>query len=205
MCPANTSTENARDNFHLPAGRIEQRHLSVGQQRIVIVTDIADRVALQLQMAVLHLSAMDEIAGVGKSGDDAAIRVAGGVPAAVIEMQMGVEDDVHVFGLDVRRLEAVHQQLSGVEDAALLFAQFVANAGFDHYGMSAGADDDGVGAEHDLVSRVGRGALFPERLGHHAEHGSTIEQIGAVAEDGQLEIAQGGTAADQVMGGMRHC
>jgi hypothetical protein len=74
----------------------------------------------------------------------------------------------------------------------------------------AGADDDGIEAEKDAILGVGGSAPFPEGFGDDAEHGSAVEEVGSVAEDGQLEVADGGAAADQrggvgALGGMgRH-
>ena len=42
-------------------------------------------------------------------------------------------------------------------------------------------------------------ADLPERLGDHAEHGSAVEQVGAVGADGQVEVTELLVVADQVV------
>ena len=74
----------------------------------------------------------------------------------------------------------------------------VADSRLDDHDVSAGADDGGVEAEQDAIFLVGRHTLLPERFWNNAEHGSAIEQVGAIGADGQLEIAHGGTGTDEV-------
>jgi hypothetical protein len=64
-----------------------------------------------------------------------------------------------------------------------------ANSRVDDHRLFA-ADDERPQAKTDAVARVGRGTLFPERLGNDAEHGAAVEAERAVAEGNQLEIAE---------------
>ncbi len=77
--------------------------------------------------------------------------------------------------------------------------------------MFAGAHNDRVGSQEDLVSLVRERPLFPQGFRHHAEHRSAIQQIGAIRQDGKVEIAERGVATNQVVahgvstaGGMRY-
>src|SRR5207245_252426 len=121
-------------------------------------------------------------------GGDGAVRVERGVPAAVVEVQVRVDDDVYFLGTNASSGERGRQQLLVGVDLAHLGGLLVADAGLDDHGVFAGADDDGVEAEQDAVLVVGRDALLPQGLGHDAEHGSAVEQVGAVGADGQLEV-----------------
>src|SRR5690349_5685653 len=47
-----------------------------------------------------------------------------------------------------------------------------------------------IGATRHSVHLVGFYFLFPERLGHNAEHGSGVEIIRAIGENRQFEVAQ---------------
>ncbi len=145
-------------------------------------------------------AAMREVAGVGEGGDDAAVGSASGVPSAVVEVEMGVDDDVDFFRTNLGGFERVRELLLGAINLVEFGRELVADAGFDGDGVLTGAHDDGIEAEKDAVLRVGGSAFFPERFGDDAEHGSAVEEIVAVGEDGELEVADGGAAADGVGG-----
>ena len=72
-------------------------------------------------MAVVDFAAMGEVAGVGEGGDDAAIGSAGGVPAAVVEVEVGVDDDVDFFGADVGGGEGAGELLFCAVDGAVIW------------------------------------------------------------------------------------
>ncbi len=95
---------NAGDDGGGFAGlRVEKGHLAGGDEGIVVIGDVADGIALELEMAVGDFTAMGEVAGVGESGGDAAVRSAGRVPTAMVEVKMGINDDVDFFGADAAR------------------------------------------------------------------------------------------------------
>ena len=62
-------------------------------------------------MAVGDFAAMGEVARVGKSRPDAAVGAAGGVPSAVIEVEVGVDDDVDFFRANPRGFEGAGELL----------------------------------------------------------------------------------------------
>src|SRR6185437_3881915 len=95
-------------------------------------------------------------------------------------------------------LESARKLLLGVENLAKLFRKLIADAGFNRNGVLARADNDRVESEQDAVLVVGRRALLPHGLGNHAEHGSAIEQIVAVAEHGQLKVTECSACPDEV-------
>jgi len=94
---------NPRDNFLVAA---QQLHMPRCDQRIVIRADVADGVTLQLQSPVLPLALGSVIRRFGKRRDDL-IALPDRVPAAMVEVQMRVNDDVDVFWSDARCRELV--------------------------------------------------------------------------------------------------
>ncbi len=112
-----------------------------------------------------------------------------GIPAAVVEVQVRVDNDVNFFGTNAGGLEGMRQLLLRTKDAAQFIAELIADSGFDHNGVFAGANDDRVQSQQNAVLLVGRRALLPERLGNHSEHGAAVEEIRPIAEDRQLEVA----------------
>ena len=84
------------------------------------------------------------VAGVGEGGDPAAIEQLG-VPADVIDMQMGAEHVVHIFRLHAGCGEAL--QIGGVEHVEAVRARAVfavAAAGIDQDGVVLGFDHPGM-------------------------------------------------------------
>ena len=67
-----------------------------------------------------QLAALIVVAGAREGGNDGAIGAAHGVPAAVIEVQMSVDDDIEIIGSKAGGIEIGEQALFGVEDAARL-------------------------------------------------------------------------------------
>src|SRR5580700_1368685 len=164
--------------------KIEERHLAALDQRVVVVADVADGIALQLQMAVLHLAAMREVARVGEGGHHATLWRKRRVPAAVVEMQVRVDDDVDLFRTNAGRGKGMRQLFLCPINLAELRRKLVADPGLDGDGVLSRPHDDRVQPQQDSVLGISWRALLPQRLGHHAEHGAPVEQIPSVAQDG---------------------
>src|SRR6185312_9126086 len=143
---------------------------------------------------------MRKVAGVGKSRHDAAIGRACRVPSAMVEVQMGVDDNIDLFGPNPSGLESARKLLLRVENVAKLFRKLVADAGFNRNGVLARADNDRVEPEQDAVLVVGWRALLPQGLGDHAEHGSAIEQIVSITKDSQLKVTERSACPHEVAG-----
>src|ERR1700684_2187464 len=88
------------DGFDLAGAGAEESHLAGGDEGVVVIGEVADGVAFELEMAMIYFSLMREVAGIGEGGDDAAVGGAGGVPSGVVEVKVGVDDDVDFFGID---------------------------------------------------------------------------------------------------------
>ena len=179
------------------AGQIQQRHLAALHQRVVVGREVADAVALQLQVAVLHLAAMGKVAGVGEGGGHAAVRMQRRVPAAVVEVQVGVDHNVHLRRVHAGCGIGLEQQLLVAEDLAHPGRMLVADAGLDDHGVPARAHHRGVQSQPDAVVRVRRDAPLPQRLGHHTEHGAAVQQVDAIGADGHLKVAELPARANQ--------
>ena len=95
---------------------VEQSRPSAGDERIVVVSEIADAVAFVLQVGVGQFAALVVVAGARKGGDQGAIGAADGVPAAVVEVKMSVDDNVEIVGSKAGGGEIGEQALFVVED-----------------------------------------------------------------------------------------
>lgn len=191
---------DAGDDFRVAADGfgVEEGHLARGDEGVVVGGEVADAVAVKLEVAVLDLAAVGKVAGVGEGGGDGSVGVKGGVPAAMIEMEMGVDNVRDFIRTNTGGGEGGGKLRLMDVDSSHLFRLLVANTGLDDDDGFSGADDDGVEAEEDAVLVVGGGTFVPECLGDDAEHGSAIEEVGSVGADGKLETAQVQAAAEEL-------
>ena len=91
----------AGENSHRNAGydfliAMQQMHLSAFNQRIIVIADVADGVTLELPASMLPFTFLYVVLSFGKRRDCPAV-FAHCVPAAVVKMQMAIDDDVDVF------------------------------------------------------------------------------------------------------------
>jgi len=147
-------------------------------------------------MAVLH-SPRWTIAGVGKRRNDAVSSVRSCVPAAVIDHAWVLITRLLLCS-DSSRAKALHQQLPGIEmlrcfSDNLLRCQSQSRRCVWRCARRRCWCPAESGCAH------GRDALFPQRLGDNAEHGSSIEQIRAVGQDGSVRGRQRASAAHQII------
>ena len=133
-------------------------------------------------MAVGDFAAVGEVTGVGEGGDDAAVGSAGRVPSAMVEVEVGIDDDVDFFGSDAARRRRRGELLFGGIDCAEFVTEFVT------YSVSMATVCWPVRTM--TVLRPSRmrfrrrlRPFFPERLGDDAEHGSAVEEVVAVGEE----------------------
>src|SRR6266851_433781 len=180
---------NSGDDFLVAA---QQLHLTGFDQRIVVVSHVTDRVALVF-MGVLPFAFLDVVlcfwkGGYGFTGAEH------GVPSAVVEVQVGIDDDIDVAGRNADGTEVV-EKLGGLAvELRHLFGEFVADSGFDEDGGATAffvPDEDGVQAGRYAVALVSSDFFRPHNFGDDAEEGSAIEVVDAVREGGEFEIAEG--------------
>ena len=138
---------------------------------------------------MLPLFLLDVILRVRK-GRDHLIAAPHRIPAAVIKMQVGVDDDVDIFRRDPGGVQVVEQFGRLFVDMHHLFGQFVADASFDEDVFLAGAHEQRIQSRFEPVLLVGRDLLRPHGLRNDAEEGSAVEEVGSVGDDGEFEIAE---------------
>src|ERR1035437_3383877 len=177
----------------------DEGHAAGSQQGIVVGVDIGDAVANVALVGVLPFAAAGEILRAGEGGGGA---VSGehGVAAAMVPVQVAVDDAIDGLGVDAVPGDPLGQVVGdGREFGALAGARvhLIAAAGFDQDGVVARADDIAVEGERDAVEFVGRGLTAPEGFGDDAEHGAAIPPIDGIANQGQAEIAHLGVVEGQ--------
>ena len=141
-------------------------------------------------MPMLHLAAMREVPRVRKRRNHLSILGLRRVPPAVVEVQVGVDDNIDLVHRDPGGREGGRQLLLRAEDLPHFPGKLVADARLDDHGMLPGADHDGVRPQQDPVQLVGRRTPLPQRLRHHPEHRPAVEEVRSVGQNRQLEIAE---------------
>ena len=76
---------------------MQQVHLAIVDQRVIVLADVADSVALMLTTAVLPFALLHVVLRFGKSCDHLTI-LAYRVPATMIEVQVSINDHINVVG-----------------------------------------------------------------------------------------------------------
>src|SRR5579883_570862 len=169
----------------------DQRHAARLDQRIVIRIDVADAVPREPLVRVLPFAPRGEVARPRKRRRGAPVPQ-NGVSAAMVPVQVAIDDDIDGFRIDARRRDRLAQILGlrlQTHALACPCVHLVAAAGFDQDRVLAGADDVAVEAARDPVQLV-RGRLpAPERLRHHAEHRAAIPPVDCRAHRRDLELA----------------
>ena len=112
---------------------------------------------------------------------------------------MGVDDDVNFFRFDSGGGEGERQFLLSAINRPQFVTEFVTNSRLDDDSMLSCLHDSGIEAQQNAVLLVGRSALLPQRLGHDPEHRATVEEIKAVAQNGDLEIPHRRAPANQII------
>src|SRR5690606_7334254 len=104
------------------------------------------------------------------------------VPARVIEVQVRVDDDVHVLRgearvaqriLQSRRRPGIVQAVDLVELRALLGAE----AAVHQHQRARRLDQQAAQGERDAVPLIRRDPPLPQRLGHHPEHRPAVQPL----------------------------
>ncbi len=113
------------------------------------------------------------------------------VPTAVVEMKVGVDDNVDVLRPEPQFIESGEERrgMLDIEDVLELRVELVPNACFHKNVLPPGTNQQAGQGEPDSVARVRRGLAFPQGLGHDAEHLSSVEGESSVAERVQFKRA----------------
>src|SRR5207245_1132956 len=184
----------AGDDFQADSGddllvSLEQFRLCLSRAKEF--RQIARSVTVVRMERVFPLSALHEVAGARKSRHESR-PFTPGVPSAVVKVEVRVDDDMNVLGVESQLLK-LHRQRRRVADAIEIGAfgvKFVADAGLNQDVSIAGSDEQARQAHPDAVSLVCRKWLLPERFGHHAENLAAIQGKSAVRNGPELECAE---------------
>jgi hypothetical protein len=130
----------------------------------------------------LPLAQLDHVPDTRKRGFDRTVLPHNGIAAGVVEMQVGVDNQCYVGGLESGLADRVLQS-GGVAlvldaiDVEELLLFLVAGPCIDEHELRAGLDEQRPHGHGDAVPVVGGNLLLPKRLRHHPEHGTTVQAL----------------------------
>ncbi len=175
------------------ADEIRQARLDDRQDGVLDVLHV--RLARrQLGLPVVHFRGAEEVAGVGEARDPAVARLVG-VPAAVVQVQVGADHRVDA----VRRIARIGQVLEEgpgqVREDVVFALAVIADAGVDHDPPAPGGHDEGL--EVHPHAPIGRGVMGREpvvtqqqlRLGVLEQHPDVVLEVVKLDDADDLHIA----------------
>src|SRR5207245_8859820 len=101
------------------------------------------------------------------------------VPAAMIEVQMGIDDDVDVLRTHAAGRKIVEQLRRLAVNLHHLFRQLVADPSLDENVLFAGANEQRIEPGDDEIFLIRDQLARPHDLGHDSEERSSVERIGS--------------------------
>src|SRR5688572_4354099 len=197
--------EDAREHLGVAVQHLELPGVGDGLE---VGAEVARAGALVGLPGELEVAALDDVGRVRKGGAEDALVVADaggvavGVAARMVEVEMGIDDPLHVGGRVagiVQRVEQLGRRTfapapRGILDAvdlAELRVVLGADGGIDEDQAVAVLDQQAAHRERDAVPLVGGDLPVPERLRHDAEHGAAVEALEAALEGVAPEAADG--------------
>ena len=156
-----------------------------------VIGKITGTIAFAGPPGVLEFAAMDEITRIRKRGHRQSIDDAR-IPAAVIEVEMRVHDDINLLGLKAARSQLREQPrraLKGV-DLAFFRVPFISGSGFHQNPLRRCANEQRIHGQRDAILVVGRRDALPHGTRNDAKHRSSIEAKGSVSEDVKFDGAE---------------
>ncbi len=155
--------------------------------------EVARPVAFDGLEGLLPLPPLDGVPRPREGGRPALLPRPDGVPAAVVEVEVGVDDDVDVARPDPDLLEEA-EEAGLAPDAVEIGVAAVdvgADAGLDEDRRPRAPDEVAAEGQGDAVLPVRRGPTLPEGAGDDAEHGPAVDEERPVQEPEDLELADG--------------
>src|SRR5580658_9171197 len=179
---------NAGEDFLVAVDEMPQALLGDGRE---IFRKIAAAIAFGGLHGVFKFATLNDVLGAAEGGPKTIIDEAR-VASTVIEVEMGVDDEIDLIGGDPVLGESVDERVAvlNVVDGALFGVPFGAVAGFNEDVFVLSADEKRVGAHADAIFFVGRRFFLPKDFGNDAEHGAAVEREGAGVEIEDFEIAE---------------
>src|SRR6266550_1543737 len=152
--------------------------------RLEVGREVARRRALVGVARELQLPPLDDVAGLWEAQSDATRRIAVGIAARVIEMQVGIDHpadvtggmpELHerIFELGTPVLSFVHDRVDVLE----LLVFLVAEPRVHKHEPVVVLDQEAAQRQGNAVALVGRNATLPQRFRHDAEHGAAVEPL----------------------------
>ena len=189
MCPGARIRLIRRERFRLVS--VKQMPLAGGFDGLEIFRDIAGAIAIGGIARVFEFAARGRYNGRWGMWAQPCRRSTARVPAAMVEVQMGVDDDIDFLGPNAIARLADRGGAGAFEgvDVAALGVPFIARAGLDEDPLPCRANQQQFMARRmRLRSSAGRRA--PTGLGDDAEHGAAVEAERAVGRGGEFEVAE---------------
>ena len=112
------------------------------------------------------------------------------IPAAVVKMQMRIDDDVDIFRRDSGGVQVVEQLGRLFEDLDQAVRQFVADTSLDQDVFLAGAHEQRIQSRVEPVLLVRRALLRPHGFCNDSEEGPGVKEVGSIGDDCEFEIAE---------------
>ena len=132
-----------------------------------------------------------DVGGVGKVGRHR-LTLPAGVASTVVEMEMGVDDQVDVARLHSKARQAGNDVRLPADTVDVLFlgGVFPSGARVHQDGFMRSADEEAVESETNPVAAVRTQLPFPEDPGHDPEYGASVQADGAVGDVIESEPSQ---------------
>lgn len=159
----------------------DERHAAGDDERVVIVTDVADRVAGVPLVGVFVFGRACEVLSFRESGF-----ARDHVAAAMVPVEVGVDDRIDAVGGEE---SGKRSKCGQVHAFPLGRGELVAAAGFDQDCVGGRFDDVAIEGERDPVVLIGRGMALPKRFGDDAEDSAAIPPVMACADQRDAELA----------------
>src|SRR5437764_264457 len=165
------------------------RRLAVDERewdRLEVGREVARRRALVGVARELQLPPLDDVAGLWETESDATRRIAVGIAARVIEVQVRIDHPADIGGdmteLRERIFELGTPVLPFVHDPVDVFELLVflvAEPRVHKHEPVVVLDQEAAQRQGNAVALVGRNATLPQRFRHDAEHGAAVEGLAA--------------------------
>src|SRR5437667_10691038 len=180
------------------------------RDRLEVGREVTRRRALVGVARELQLPPLDDVASLWETQSDATRRIAVGIAARVIEVQVRIDHPTDVgggmpelreriFELGTPVLPLVHDPVDVLE----LLVFLVAEPRVHKHEPVVVLDQEAAQRQGNAVALVGRNAALPQRFRHDAEHGAAVEGLAAGLERvaGEAADAEGGVGHPNYEGG----
>src|SRR6202167_1634639 len=166
----------------------QQRQFVGGLNRHVVIRKITRRIALVRTPRMLEFAALHHVTRIGVRRHHFVADYAR-VPAAMVEMQMRIDDDIDFRHVQSVLAQAVVQKRP-VQSVNIpqLRRHFSARAGFDQNIFPAGPDQQAIQRQLDTIPRVGWRFLLPQNFRHHSEHGAAVQIHFPIYQNVKLQV-----------------